>query len=163
MPQVPGAAGAAGPAAAISQFLAALGSPTVHQALSSMTLGPAGSPTVPSATAGQLPIAAITNLLGMLASRASAEWEALMPTAEDVGLAEGIDLASPDVHSAWVLAQLAPPELPEGEGESSGDEGWVDELYDELEAEFFSESEAYEGYDGEAWPEPESWSFAAYG
>src|SRR4051794_7687854 len=130
------AMGGAGPTGAIAQLLGALGSPTVQQALGSMFLGRAGSPTVPTPGGSQLPVAAITNLLGMLASRASAEWEAVVPSEDAEGVVEGLDLASPEVRSAWVFEQLAPIE---GLGEAaesadeSVDEAWIDELYDELE------------------------------
>ncbi|MGE5527408.1 MAG: hypothetical protein ACM3Q9_01950 [Methanosarcina sp.] len=154
-PAAPAPAGGAGPSGAISQLLAVLGSPTTQQALSSMMLGRAGSPTVGTPTGSQLPVAAITNLLGMLAGRASAEWEALVPSVEAEGAGEAFASAAPEARAEWVLSQLAPIEAePEDAGEASGgeasEEAWIDELYDELEAELI---------EGEA----ETWSLAADG
>ncbi|MGL5859345.1 MAG: hypothetical protein ACRC35_13250 [Angustibacter sp.] len=73
-----GPAGAA-PGAAVAQLLAALASPTVQHALTSMMLGSAGARSVPAAGGGPVPLAAITNLLGSLAVRASAQWQEVAP------------------------------------------------------------------------------------
>src|SRR4051794_1461495 len=78
-----------GPTGAVAQLLGALGSPTVQQALGSMFLGQAGARTVPTPGGNQLPVAAITNLLGMLSNRASAEWEAIMPSEDAESVGEG--------------------------------------------------------------------------
>ncbi len=167
---VPGAA-PAGPGGAVGQLLTALGSPTVQQALGSMMLGRAGGRTVPTPSGGQLPVAAVTSLLGMLANRASAEWEETFP-AEDLGaesFGEGFDLAAPEARAEWTLGQLAPLEAREEESSEeaaseegldeaeSSDEGWIDELYDELEAQVIADGEL--AYDGG----PESWSLGADG
>jgi hypothetical protein len=155
----PAAAPGSAPTAAVGQLLGVLGSPTVQQALSSMLMGSAGARSVPGAGGAQLPVAAITNLLGMLASRASAEWEELVPSPEAEALGEGLDFAAPEARAEWVMSQLAPIEVVESDvGESfdgeSSDEAWVDELYDELEAEMAGESDGEdygessdEGYD----------------
>jgi hypothetical protein len=151
----PAPTAAAGPTGAIGQLLAVLGSPTTQRALSSMMLGGAGSPTVGTPGGRQLPVAAITNLLGMLASRASAEWEALVPAAEPEGAGETLSLAAPEARAEWVLGQLAPIEAaPEDAAEARGaevsEEAWIDELYDELEAELLESGS-------------ESWSLASDG
>ena len=51
-----------------------LGSPTVQTALGSMLMGPAGARTVATPGGSQVPVGAVTNLLGMLAGRASARY-----------------------------------------------------------------------------------------
>jgi hypothetical protein len=160
----PAAVPGAGPAGAIGQLFAALGSPTVHQALNSMMLGRAGSRSVPTPGGTQLPVAAVTSLLGMLANRASAEWEELVPAGEAEAFEAGPDPVAPEARAEWALGQLAPvefePESGAGDQEGSGEEGWLDELYDEFEAELL-------GVDGEAaydeGLESEDWSLAANG
>ncbi|MFL5910948.1 MAG: hypothetical protein ACJ768_10310 [Gaiellaceae bacterium] len=165
-PALGGGALGGGPTGALGQLLGALGSPTVQQALGSMFLGSAGARTVPTPGGNQLPVAAITNLLGMLSNRASAEWEAIMPSEDAESVGEGLDLASPEVRSAWVFEQLAPVEGLDEAAESadgeSVDEAWVDELYDELEAELLAGTEAYdEAYDESAGDE--AWRLGAHG
>ncbi|HET9198988.1 MAG TPA: hypothetical protein VFN92_12140 [Solirubrobacterales bacterium] len=167
-PAAPGPAAvpaAASPGGAVGTLLAALGSPTVQQALGAMMLGRAGSRSVPTPNGGQLPVAAVTSLLGMLANRASAEWEetfaAEAPSGETAW--EGLDLAAPEARAEWVLGQLAPLEGtteeatgdeavgdPEPGGEAS-DEGWIDELYDELEEQMVASDEAAYGAEAERW------------
>lgn len=162
---------AARPGGAVGQLLAALGSPTVQQALSSMMLGRAGGRTVATPGGAQLPVAAVTSLLGMLANRASAEWEEAF-AADELAAAsawEGFDLAAPEVRAELVLGQLAPLEAADeesGEESLSGEaadpaegveEAWIDELYDELEAQAIAGDEA--AYEAET----ESWSVGANG
>jgi len=159
----------AGPTAAIAQLLGGLGSPTVQQALAAMLMGPAGARTVPIAGGNQVPVAAITNLLSMLASRASAEWEEAVPSVEGEGFGEGVDYA-PEARSAWLYEQLLPLDDVEarddessresGGEESDGGEAWLDELYDELEAGLMAENEP-ESVDESA--DPEAWRVNAYG
>jgi hypothetical protein len=130
--------GAPAPAGAIGQLLAALGSPTVQQALSSMMLGNAGARSVPAASGGQLPVAAITSLLGMLANRASAEWEATAGEASAEAFDEAAYHVSPELRAEAVFRQLAAPEALSAQfirPAAEMDEAWIDELYDELEAE----------------------------
>lgn len=132
---------------AIAQLLGALGSPTVQQALAAMLMGRAGAPTVPTAGGAQVPVAGITNLLGMLANRASAEWEEMVPSIEGEAV-EGVDGASPQARSAWLFEQLLPiedvddraDEPEEAAARGRVDESWVDELYDELEADLLTEA-----------------------
>jgi hypothetical protein len=177
-PSAPGAApprpSAAAPAAtsgsggAVAQLLGALGSPTVQQALSAMLMGRAGAPTVSAAGGSQVPVAGITNLLGMLANRASAEWEEAVPSFEGEALGEGLEAGSPEDRSAWIFERLLPPASATGQaGEdyvpASGEglqEGWIDELYDDLEAELMSEEPAEDAYDP---PAGEAWSFNGHG
>jgi hypothetical protein len=140
--QPPLLGGGAGSTGSIGQLLAALGSPTVQQALSSMLLGPVGNPTALAAGGSQLPVAAITNLLGMLANRASVEWESITPFGEAT-YGEGIDAANPEARAAWLYGQLEPVAM-ESDGQSDAevaDERWIDEMYDELEAAFYSEDD----------------------
>jgi hypothetical protein len=146
--------GGAGPTGAVGQLLGALASPTVQQALSSMLLGPAGSRTVSTPAGSVIPVAAITNLLAMLAHRASAEWESVAPFGEVDYISEDIDTASPEARAEWLYSQLAPietitppaqPAEPREEASSTADletvdDRWLDEMYDELEAEFYAES-----------------------
>jgi hypothetical protein len=106
-----------------------------------MLLGNAGARTVPTATGGQIPVAAITNLLGILANRASAEWESVAPYGEGDFLGEGLDAVGPEVRAGWLYAQLAPIEAASAPpGPAAGaDDAWLDEMYDEAEAEFYAE------------------------
>jgi hypothetical protein len=129
--------GGAGSTGAIGQLLAALGSPTVQQGLNSMLLGPAGNRTVPTPGGSAVPVAAITNLLSLLANRASSEWESMAPFGEADYISEGIDTASPEARAAWLYGQLAPLEISVGEEPEAFDESWIDEMYDQLEAEFY--------------------------
>lgn len=136
-----GTAGAAGRSnGAIFQLINALGSPTVQKGVTSMLMGRAGAPTVAAANGEQLPLAAIANLLSVLASRASAEWEELSPyAAEDYLEAyvdEGFDTSSEDDRAEWVYGRLAPP-VPEAAGASANDEAWLDDMYDEMEAAYY--------------------------
>jgi len=130
------------PSVALGQLLGVLASPTTQQALASMMLGPSGTRTVPTAAGVQVPVAAITNLLSLLANRASAEWEGTSaPYVGDDYVAEGFDSANPDVRADVLYAQLAPVDL-SGE-DTAGDESWLDEMYDEAEAVFYSEPIQY--------------------
>ncbi len=155
-----------GPTAAIGQLVGALGSPTVQNALAAMLLGPAGARTVPTSAGSQVPVAAVTNLLGMLAGRASAEWEMAVPSVEAETFSEVLDFAAPEVRAAWLYEQLAPIELaPDDVGaqdveasDEGADEAWLDDAYDELEAELLGRA-SDEGYD-DAYDEalePENW------
>lgn len=143
-----GGVGAPGGAArsndAMFQFINALGSPTVQRGLTSMLMGRAGAPTVPAANGSQIPLAAIGNLLSMLASRASAEWEELSPYAGEDYLEayvdESFDTSSEEDRAQWLYGQLAPPRfatavVPTFEGAS--DEAWLDDMYDEMEAAYY--------------------------
>jgi hypothetical protein len=149
------AGGQGGPATAVTQLLAALGSPTVQQGLAAMMLGPAGARSVPTATGTQAPLAAITNLLSMLANRASAEWEAVAPSAGAEYIGEGVDGANPEVRAAWLYEQLELPEANEPAQEAAGgpDGAWLDDVYDELEAEFYSEVDGAEADPEGDWSE----------
>jgi hypothetical protein len=139
-------AAAAGPAPAVGQFLAALGSPTVQQALLAMLLGAAGNKSVPTAGDGDVPVAAVTNMLGTLAAGASAEWEEIAPSVEAERIGETFDFAAPQARAAWLFERLVPiagsgeavEMAPNGE---TSDEGWLDELYDEFEAELMTGEE----------------------
>jgi hypothetical protein len=139
------AGGGVGPSTAVAQLLGALGSPTTQQALLSMLLGNAGGRTASTATGSQVPVAAITNLLGMLANRASAEWESVAPYGAGDFISEGLDAANPEVRAGWLYAQLAPLEWAAPTQASAAvrsaetDEAWLDEMYDEAEAEFYAE------------------------
>jgi hypothetical protein len=130
-----------------------------------MLLGSAGARSVPVAGGNQVPVAAVTNLLGMLANRASAEWEAIAPSAEVGTFGEGLDFA-PEVRAEWLYGQLAPPEPTgenaEGRNDEAADEGWLDELYDELEAELVVEAEHQAAVDEALYEavDPESWSLS---
>jgi hypothetical protein len=138
----------------VGQLLGALASPTVQQGLFSMLLGPAGSRTVSTPGGSAIPVAAITNLLAMLAHRASAEWESTAPFGRVDYISEGIDTASPEARAEWVYRQLAPIETitppaqaaaPHEEASSTADpetvdDSWLDDMYDELEAEFYADS-----------------------
>jgi hypothetical protein len=144
----------AGPTGAVSQLLGALGSPTVQQALSSMMLGSAGSRSVSTPGGSSVPLAAITNLLAALAHRASAEWESVAPFGEVDYITEDIDTASPEVRAEWLYSQLAPIESSPSSAQPAElrdtmrstadpdavDEAWLDDWYDELEAEFYADS-----------------------
>lgn len=137
------AGGAARSNAAIFQLVNALGSPTVQRGVTSMLMGTAGAPTVPTANGNPIPLAAIANLLSMLASRASAEWEELSPYAgEDyleANVDEGFDTSSEEDRAEWLYGQLAPP-LPEPAvpaHEATYDEAWLDDMYDEMEAAYY--------------------------
>jgi hypothetical protein len=141
VPRPPGSARGAAPAAAVAQLIAALSSPTARQALTAMMLGPAGNRTVPTATGTQVPVAALTNLLAVLAGRASAEWDAAVPYDGGDYLAEafpgtGLDVANPQVRAAWLYEQLALPEDEWGEhdDEAEQDDSWLDDYYDRIEA-----------------------------
>ena len=142
--------GGAGPTGAVGQLLAMLGSPTVQTALGSMLMGPAGARTVATPGGSEVPVGAVTNLLGMLAGRASAEWEALVPSVpvEDAG--EALDLMAPEARAGLLFEQLAPlaslaaaqsvdesadESADEALDEAAGDEAWLDELLDEIDAE----------------------------
>jgi hypothetical protein len=158
--------GAVGPPLAVAQLLGALGSPTVQRALGSMLLGRAGARTVPTAGGTEVPVAAITNLLGMLAGRASAEWEMIAPSPEAESFAEGLDFAAPEVRAEWLFERLEAIDLDaedvEAWGGESGDESWLDEMFDELDAELVEASdeafdESDESFDELVVPE---WSWA---
>jgi hypothetical protein len=165
VPQAPAAPpGVAGPPLAIAQLLGALGSPTVQRALSAMLMGRAGARTVPTAGGSDVPVAAVTNLLGMLAGRASAEWETIAPSPEAESFSEGLDFAAPEVRAEWLYEQLESidlgPEYVEAWDES--EESWLDEMFDELDAELVEASdeafdESDESFDELALPE---WSWA---
>lgn len=134
----PGMSAAPVGGSAASQLLAALASPTVRQALSALLMGGAGARSVPTATGQQVPVAAVTNMLGMLAGRASAEQEAF-----DLGEApwregEGIDEADPEARASWLYERLLPIESSAANG-GGRDEAWLDEMYDELEADFYGD------------------------
>jgi hypothetical protein len=145
----PDAAGTgSGPGPVVGQLLTALSSPTVQQALSAMLLGSAGARSVQGAGGDELPVAGITNMLGSLAHQASAEWEAIVPSPEQVSFVEGYDFGTPEVRSAWMFEQLAPPEeaelaapVADEAADEAADDAWLDELYDEFEAQLMSESE----------------------
>ncbi len=146
--------GGGGPTGAVGQLLGALASPTVQQALSSMLLGPAGSRTVSTPGGSAVPVAAITNLLAMLAHRASAEWESVAPFGELDYIAEDIDTASPEARAEWLYSRLAPIEAITPPAQATApdqattgsadpeavDDSWLDDMYDELEAEFYANS-----------------------
>jgi hypothetical protein len=118
---------------------------------------------VPTPAGNELPVATATNLIGTLAGRASAEWEAAVPSPETQSFGEALDFASPEVRAAWVIEQLAPPEGVEAFDVESSDEGWIDELYDELEAELLTgQPEAWFDETPYETMEPE-WSWAAHG
>jgi hypothetical protein len=137
---LPAQGAAAGSTSAIGQLLGALGSPTVQQALSSMLMGSAGARSVPAAGGSQIPVGAITNLLGMLASRASAEWESMVPSIEAESLDEGLDFAAPEVRSAWVFERLAPIEAATDESTHESVDESTDESADESTDESARES-----------------------
>jgi hypothetical protein len=124
--------------ASLVQLLTALSSPTVRDAITAMLLGGAGARTVPTATGTTVPAAAVTNMLGTLTAKASAEWDAIGPRpATDhlavTSYAENVDAVNPEARAAWLYGQLAPPEDP-GDGFDDGwDDGWED-VYDDLEA-----------------------------
>jgi hypothetical protein len=141
--------GGAGPSGAVGQLVGALASPTVQQALSSMLLGPTGRRSVSTPGGLEIPVAAITNLLGMLAHRASAEWESVAPFGQVDYISEAIDTASPEARAEWLYSQLAPIETstpparaaaPREQASSTVDDSWLYDLYDELEAEFYADS-----------------------
>lgn len=164
----PSAPGTGGTGGAVAQLLGALGSPTVQQALSAMLMGRAGAPTVPAAGGSEVPVAGIMNLLGMLANRASAEWEEAVPSLEGEAFGEGLEAASPEARSAWLFERLLPPvgaqdEVAEGSvppHADGADDRWIDELYDELEAELLDETTADETY---YVPQRDAWSFNGHG
>ena len=138
------AAAPSGPTAAVAQLLAVLGSPTVQQALNAMMLGGAGARTVAGTTGSQLPVAAITNLLGTLAGRASAEWEMVVPSeALGEGYAESVDMGSPESRGAWIFERLSPPPAAHAAHEST-DATWVDDLYDDYDAQMAALDDATE-------------------
>lgn len=154
LPVIPAMGAGTGSTGAIAQLLSALGSPTVRTALTSMLMGPAGRRTAPAVTGQQVPVGAIANLLGMLAARASAEWEASTPYLGedylDAYVEPSFDTADPEARSAWLYAQLLPPEAGSpadtgrastGSGSTVGapssDEAWLDDMYDEIEAQFY--------------------------
>ena len=139
-----GASGAAKSNSAIFQLISALGSPTVQRGVTSMLMGSAGAPTVPAANGSPIPLAAISNLLSLLASRASAEWEEQSPYAGEDYLEayvdESFDVSSEEDRAEWLYGQLAPPELepavaPAPEREYA--EVWLDDMYDEMEAAYY--------------------------
>ncbi|MHA7269539.1 hypothetical protein [Arthrobacter sp. HLT1-20] len=142
--QATGSAGAARSNSAIFQLVNALGSPTVQRGVTSMLMGNAGSPTVPSANGNPIPLAAISNLLSMLASRASAEWEEQSPYAGEDYLEayvdESFDTASEEDRAEWLYGQLASP-LPQPVSvlapEGAYEEVWLDDMYDEMEAAYY--------------------------
>ena len=116
------------------QLLTALSSPTVRDAITAMLLGGAGARTVPTATGAEVPAAAVTNMLGTLSARASAEWDAIgpRPAADHLAVAdyaERVDAANPEARAAWLYGQLAPPE----DFDNGFDDGWED-VYDDFEA-----------------------------
>ena len=132
-----------GPSGAVAQLLAALSSPTVQQALAAMMLGKAGNRTVPTATGAQVPVAALTNLLGVLANRASAEWDAVVPYDEGDYLAEafpgtGLDAANPQARAGWLYEQLALPDAESDDEEWEPDDSWMDDYYDHIEASIYT-------------------------
>ena len=132
---------AAGANGAILQLLGALGSPTVEDALNAMLMGRAGAQTTQTASGGTVPVGAITNMLGTLAGHASAEWEALWPSAETESYGEGLDTGSPEARAEWLYGELAPVPVEAREDEAA----WLDEVYDELDAEFLVQvTEAYD-------------------
>jgi hypothetical protein len=140
-PPIPGAAPAAPPGLAVHQLLAALASPTVQDAVSALLMGRAGSPAVAGAGGEQLSTPAIMNMLGMLTGRAAAEAEAWESDGEGIALPEGIDEADPEARADWVYGRLAAPETDaEALSTNGGGEGWLDAMYDELEAEFYAEA-----------------------
>jgi hypothetical protein len=129
-----------GSGGALAQLLGVLASPTTQQALSSMLLGGAGAKTVPTSSGGPVPVAAITNLLGLLANKASMEWEAETPFSGEDYVGEGLDAANPEVRGAWLYPRLAPVELVSTPATQlpESDEAWLDEMYDLAEAEFYA-------------------------
>jgi hypothetical protein len=136
------------PPGAVAQLLAALGSPTVQQALNAMLMGAAGTPRVAGAGGAAVPVAGVTNLLGMLANRASAEWEAVSPSNAGHAYGEGLAPALPEARAAWRYEQLLPadtaPQEPEAQPapqEDRSDDAWIDELYDDLEFELIASAD----------------------
>jgi hypothetical protein len=120
--------------APLVQLLTALSSPTVRDAITAMLLGGAGARTVSTATGAEVPAAAVTNMLGTLSARASAEWDAIgpRPAADHLavaGYAESVDAANPEARAAWLYGQLAPTE----DLDDGFDDGF-DDVYDDLEA-----------------------------
>lgn len=136
--------GPAGSNNAIFQLVNALGSPTVQRGITSMLMGNAGAPTVPAANGNPIPIAAISNLLSMLASRASAEWEVQSPyVGEDYLEAfvdESFDTSNEEDRAEWLYDQLASPMetyVDDANRESRHEEAWLDNMYDEMEAAYY--------------------------
>ncbi|QIS14225.1 hypothetical protein [Nocardia arthritidis] len=123
---------------ALIQLLGALGSPTTQQALGSMLLGNIGSPTLPTAAGTSVPVAAITNLLSLLANRASVESETIAPYEGEDYVGAAFDRASPEVRAELLYAQLLPVEV-NGSYTDDVDESWLDEVYDEAEAAFYAD------------------------
>jgi hypothetical protein len=107
-----------------------------------MLLGHAGAPTVPSSTGKQIPVAAITNLIGLLANRASAEWDMVAPFSGEDYVSEGLDKANPEVRGDVLYSELDPVALLDS-GASGEDwaEAWLDEMYDAAEADFYADFE----------------------
>jgi hypothetical protein len=73
-----------GGGSATGQLMSLLERPETMQALAALNLGPAGRKSIPVGTPQtSIPVGAITNLIGMLAGRASAEAEAIAGDGED--------------------------------------------------------------------------------
>lgn len=131
-----------GPAALLAQLLGVLGSPTTQKALASMLLGGAGARTVATPRGGQIPVAAITNLLSVLANRASAGWETAAPYTGDDYVGEGLDAANPEVRADYLYTELAPVDLfDNGSVHDDWGDAWLDDMYDAAEADFYEQSE----------------------
>lgn len=114
---------------AATQLLSLLSSPAVQQAVMQMMMGQAGNSTVP-AGGTRLPVTAVTNLLGMLANQASAEYNAV--ARPDMGEsipyylmgADGeflVDPASPEQRATLVMELLVEDMANEGSGDIGRD------------------------------------------
>jgi hypothetical protein len=88
VPAPTGPAGIPQPVPAAGQLLSAMFQPQVQQALMAMLLGQLGTRTVPIGAA-QVPVAAIPNMLGALASRAAAQYHESVGPESDAALVAG--------------------------------------------------------------------------
>lgn len=95
----------------VATLLQVLSQPGMLQALSSMLLGQAGTPTVPVANT-QVPVSAFTNLLSTLAGHASEAYNSeraasAYPESAPYGWAPGVDGGSPDMRAGRLMQLMA--------------------------------------------------------
>jgi hypothetical protein len=129
-------------------LLNAITNPATIKALTSMLLGPSGSPTIP---VGGLPVnvGAFGNMLSVLAGRAASEYNAAMAPAGEATPSYFRDYAGEAVGDAAVPAQRADAlyellEATQAEQESEAFEAEAAEGSEAFEAEAEAEAEAWE-------------------
>jgi hypothetical protein len=131
-----------GGSSAAGQLLQAFLKPQTLQAVSSMALGALGKPNV-SVGGTQVPVSAFTNLLGMLAGRAEAEYNASM-AARSTGVPEymqdyaGEAKGDPAVaeHRAAALYELLEAAQESGESAEAAEAALMEQEWEAVEAEY---------------------------